>query len=249
MKAFNGKKAYILAADYNYGQYMARWFQKYLKDNGGSAAGVEFFPLDVADFNSTIKKIQDAKPDFVISALVGGAHLSFYRQWAAAGMKAKIPMASTTLGVGNEHQVLTAAEGDGILVAYNYSPELNTAASKAFVSAWAKKYGSDKAISEMAASQYQTTKLWASAVQKAGSIKRDDVIKVLESGLSIEGPSGKVMIDPQTHHASLDVHVMEIRGQKLQVNQSFAQRPPRETQAMCDLVKNPNSNTQFEIKL
>ena len=249
MKAFNGKKAYILAADYNYGQYMARWFQKYLKDNGGTAAGVEFFPLDVADFNSTIKKIQDAKPDFVISALVGGAHLSFYRQWAAAGMKAKIPMASTTLGVGNEHQVLTAAEGDGILVAYNYSPELNTAASKSFVSAWTKKYGSDKAISEMAASQYQTTKLWAAAVQKAGSIKRDDVIKVLEGGLSIEGPSGKVVIDPQTHHASVDVHVMEIRGQKLQVKQSFAQRPPRETQAMCDLGKNPNSNTQFEIKM
>jgi ABC-type dipeptide/oligopeptide/nickel transport system ATPase component len=89
MKAFNGKKAYILAADYNYGQYMARWFQKYLKDNGGTAVGVEFFPLDVADFNSTIKKIQDAKPDFVISALVGGAHLSFYRQWAAAGMAAR----------------------------------------------------------------------------------------------------------------------------------------------------------------
>ncbi len=122
MKAFKGKKAYILAADYNYGQYMARWFGKYLKDNGGSAVGVDFFPLDVADFNSTIKKIQQAKPDFVISALVGGAHLSFYRQWAAAGMKGKIPMASTTLGVGNEHQVLTAAEGDGILVAYNYSP-------------------------------------------------------------------------------------------------------------------------------
>jgi branched-chain amino acid transport system substrate-binding protein len=91
--------------------------------------------------------------------------------------------------------------------------------------------------------------LWAAAVQKAGSIKRDDVIKVLEGGLSIEGPSGKVMIDPQTHHASVDVHVMEIRGQKLQVKQSFAQRPPRETQAMCDLGKNPNSNTQFEIKL
>ena len=115
-----GKKAYILAADYNYGQYMAKWFQKYLKDNGGSAVGVDFFPLTVSDFNSTIAKVQQAKPDLVISALVGGAHLSFYRQWAAAGMKSKIPMASTTLGIGNEQQVLTAAEGDRIVVADNY---------------------------------------------------------------------------------------------------------------------------------
>src|SRR5690606_38820131 len=109
-----GPKAYIIAADYNYGQYMAQWFQKFLRDSGGSAVGVDFFPLDVSDFNSTITKIQQAKPDFVISALVGGAHLSFYRQWAAAGMKSRIPLASTTLGVGNEHKVLTAAEGDGM---------------------------------------------------------------------------------------------------------------------------------------
>lgn len=100
-----GKKAYILAADYNYGQYMAKWFQKYLKDNGGSAVGVDFFPLTVSDFNSTIAKVQQAKPDLVISALVGGAHLSFYRQWAAAGMKSKIPMASTTLGIDRKSVV------------------------------------------------------------------------------------------------------------------------------------------------
>ena len=36
----------------------------------------------------------------IMSVLVGGAHLSFYRQWAAAGMNKKIPMASTTLGAG-----------------------------------------------------------------------------------------------------------------------------------------------------
>ena len=54
------------------------------------------------------------------------AHLSFFRQWAAAGMKDRIPLASTSLGVGNEHKVLTAAEGDGIMFAYNYSQELDT---------------------------------------------------------------------------------------------------------------------------
>ncbi|MCW8225182.1 urea ABC transporter, partial [Verminephrobacter eiseniae] len=67
--------------------------------------------------------------------------------------------------------------------------------------------------------------------------------------ISIDGPSGKVSIDGPTHHVTLDVHVMEIRGQQLKVLQSFAQRPPRETQAVCNLVKTPASSTQFEIKL
>ncbi|MEO7939502.1 MAG: ABC transporter substrate-binding protein [Burkholderiaceae bacterium] len=245
-----GKKAYILAADYNYGQYMAKWFQKFLADNGGSAAGVEFFPLDVSDFNATIGKVQQAKPDFVMSALVGGAHLSFYRQWAAAGMKAKIPMASTTMGVGNEHQALTAAEGDGMLVAYNYSQELQSPANKAFLASWAAKYaGNTKVIHELAVAHYQGIKIWAEGVKQAGSLERDKVARALQSGVTIEGPSGKLVVDGQTNHVTLDIHVMEVRGQKLNVKQSFAQRPPRETQAVCDLRKTPNASTQHEIKL
>ncbi|MEJ5769538.1 ABC transporter substrate-binding protein, partial [Salmonella enterica] len=102
-----------------------KWVQHYVKLNGGQTLQVDFFPLDVSDFGATIAKIQAAKPDFVVSALVGGAHLSFYRQWAAAGMKSKIPMASTTLGAGNEQIVLTKDEGDGILLAYNWSAEID----------------------------------------------------------------------------------------------------------------------------
>src|SRR3546814_4932349 len=91
-----GKKIYTLAADYNYGQIISKWVAHYAKLNGGEVIQTDFFPLDVSDFGATIAKIQSAKPDMVMSALVGGAHLSFYRQWAASGMKAKIPMASTT---------------------------------------------------------------------------------------------------------------------------------------------------------
>lgn len=249
MKAFNGKKAYVLAADYNYGQYMARWFQKMLKENGGEAVAVDFFPLDVSDFSSAIKKIQDARPDFLISALVGGAHLSFYRQWAAAGMKGKIPIASSTLGVGNEHLVLTPAEGDGILVAYNYARSLGTPENKAFVEAWTRKYGNPDLITEMAVSQYQTTKMWAAAAKQAGSTQRDAITRVLESGFSLPSPSGKLTIDAATHHAVLDVHLMEIRNQQYVVKKTFAQRPPVDTQAVCDLKRNPGDTKQYDIRL
>ena len=80
-----GKKVYILAADYNYGQITAKWIAHYVGQRQGSTLKTDFFPLDVSDFGSTIAKIQQAKPAFVSAALVGGAHLSFFRQWAAAG--------------------------------------------------------------------------------------------------------------------------------------------------------------------
>jgi urea transport system substrate-binding protein len=91
--------------------------------------------------------------------------------------------------------------------------------------------------------------LWSEAVKKAKSIKHDDVVKAVESGLSITGPGGKITIDPLTHHAVLDVHIMEVRDQKMNVLQSIAQKGPVDTQLVCNLKKNPDSNIQHEIKI
>jgi branched-chain amino acid transport system substrate-binding protein len=242
-----GKKVYVLAADYNYGQITAKWLAHYVKQRGGSVLQTDFFPLDVADFGSTIAKIQQAAPDFVCAALVGGAHMSFFRQWAASGMNKKIPLSSTTFGVGNEHIALTAAEGDGILIAGNYSQEDPSPANKEFLARWGKRFGDTKVVHEIAVSQYQGIKLWAEAVKRAGSLDRAKLLKAIESGVSIEGPGGLVTIDPKTHHAALDIKVMEVKDQKLTIKQSFKQRPPSDTAASCNLEKNPNENKQFEV--
>ncbi|MCY4300625.1 MAG: transporter substrate-binding protein [Aestuariivita sp.] len=245
----SGKKVYILAADYNYGQITARWIQKFVGDNGGETVSVDFFPLDVSDFGSTIAKIQTVGPDLVFAPLVGGNHLSFFRQWAAAGMNKRIPLASTTMGAGNDHKVLTPDEGDGIMVAYNYSQELDTPANNSFKEKWATAYGDSNLIHELAVSTYQGVMAWAEAVRQAGTIDRDDLIVTLEKGLSIDGPAGKVTIDPQTHHAVLDVHIMEIENQGMRVIETLPQRQPIDTQEVCDLQANPDDNTQYEIEI
>jgi branched-chain amino acid transport system substrate-binding protein len=163
-------------------------------------------------------------------------------------MNKKIPLASTTFGVGNEHLALSAAEGNGILIAGNYSQESTLPANKAFLAAWQKKFGDSKIVHEIAVSQYQGIKLWAEAVRKAGSLDREAVLKVIESGVSIEGPAGTVTIEPKTHHAALDINVMEVRNQKLAILETAKQRPPSDTARYCDLQKNPNENKQFEVK-
>jgi branched-chain amino acid transport system substrate-binding protein len=86
-------------------------------------------------------------------------------------------------------------------------------------------------------------------VRKAGSLDRDKMIAAIESGVKIEGPAGTVSIEPKTHHASLDIHVMEVKGQKLTIKQTVKQRPPTDTLQFCDLQKNPAENKQFEVKL
>ncbi|MBS0448934.1 MAG: transporter substrate-binding protein [Proteobacteria bacterium] len=245
-----GKKIYVVAADYNYGQITSQWVKKFAQENGGSTVAIEFFPLDVTNFGPTISKIEAAKPDMVWSALVGGAHISFYRQWAAAGLNKKIPLASTTFSVGNEQIVLSAEEANGYLLAYNYFESIPTPENKAFLDRFHKRFGADYPnVTELAMGTYQGFKLWAQGVKKAGSVDPAKVTTALESGISIDAPSGKVTIDGPTHHCVLNVSIAEVKDKKLNILQSFSQQPPSDTSAVCDLKKNPKDNQQYVIKV
>ena len=245
-----GKKVYILAADYNYGQITAKWMTKYTRDGGGVVQSVDFFPLDVTSFTATISKIQEAKPDVILSALVGSNHTAFYRQWAAAGMKSKIPIASTTFGLVNELATLNPSETDGIVTAYGYYQELKTPGSVAFVDAIHKKFGADVPyISELAAATYEGFYLWAEGVKQAKSIDRMAVIKALETGLSFEGPSGKVTIDHATHHVIRNAYLGKADNKTWDVIASYPNQAPSDTAEVCNLIKAPNTDKQFVIDI
>jgi branched-chain amino acid transport system substrate-binding protein len=239
-----GKKVYTIAADYNYGQITAKWVKKYAQDNGGEVVQTDFFPLDVTDFGPTIKKIQAAKPDLVMSATVGAAHISFYRQWAAAGMNKQIPLASPTFG--NEVVITTPEEHNGFIVAYGYLEGIETPLNKKFVEAVHSKYGI-RYMTELASMTYHGVYLWANAVKKAGSLDRMKVIEALEADAAYDGPAGKTTLDPKTHHTILDVYIGEARDKKILVLEKFPQQTPADTAAVCDLKKNPNENKQYVI--
>jgi len=253
MEKFGAKNLYVLAANYNYGQITAAWVNEYAKQNGASQVNVEFFDLGDGEFGpAVIAKIQEAGSDLVVSVLVGAAHLSFYGHWAETGMNQNdsVHLISTTFGVGNEHKVLPANQSDGMLIANNWAPD-NPAVpeNQAFLNDWSAQYGDATAIHEIAVSQYQGILLWAESVRQAGSVDRDSITKVLESGISITGPAGVVKMDPLTHHCSLDIHVMELNGQQLNVVTKFDQREPLDTGRFCNLSESPDSNTQYEITL
>lgn len=243
-----GKKVYVLAADYNYGQIVSSWVKKSVRDNGGEVMTVEFFPLDVTDFGAAISKIQSAKPDMVWSALIGGAHISFYRQWHAAGMSNKIPIASTVFGGGNEHIILSPEESNGILVAANYMQEIPSAENKAFVDKFHARYG-DMYISDLAMGAYQGMLIWAEGVRKAGDIDRIKVIEALESSLTLTSPSGQLSVDPTTHHCSLNVHIAEVENHQMKILETFTNQAPVDTAMVCDLKKNPRDTKQYQIEL
>ncbi|MCU0908010.1 MAG: transporter substrate-binding protein [Rhodobacteraceae bacterium] len=241
-----GNKVYIVAADYNYGQITAQWMQKFVADNGGETLGVEFFPLDVTNFGPTINKIQQAAPNLVISALVGGAHVSFYRQYAAAGLNASIPLASTTFGVGNEQLLISAEEGNGLIAAYSYFEAVDNPVNTDMLARLTAKMGDARpGLNELAVRSYEGVMLWAEAVKLAGTADRVPVIEALRTGITYNGPSGAVTIDPQTHHCIQNVYLGALQDQTFAIIEQHEAQPPADTQLVCNLVENPNQSTFF----
>ena len=223
---------------------------KYVQDNGGEVISIDFFPLDVTNFGPSISRIQAAKPDLLLSAMVGGNHTAFYRQWAAAGLKGEIPIASTTFGLVNEPATLETAESNGVIGSYGYFEELQTPASLEFVKAIKDRHGEQTPyISELAAASYEGVYLWAEGVKKAGTTERMPVIEALETGISFDGPSGKVVVDAKTHHVTRNAFLAEVENKGWKVLETFEQQAPLDTAAVCDLVANPNDTTQYEIDI
>jgi branched-chain amino acid transport system substrate-binding protein len=244
-----GKKIYVVAADYNYGQITSKWVTKYTREGGGEMLSVDFFPLDVTGFGPVISKIQAAKPDAVISALVGGAHVSFYRQWAASGTKSQIPLASTTFGGGNESLLLSPAEGDGIVSAFSYFQEVDNPANKAFLDKFHAALGAKAPYlgGELAMRTYIGFNLWAEGVKRAQSIDRMKVIEALESGISMDTPAGKTVLDAKTHHTTVDVFLAEASNHGFKLLETFPQQPPLDTASVCDLKAHPDENKQYVV--
>ena len=246
-----GKKVYTIAADYNYGQITAAWVKRYVEQNGGEVVSTDFFPLDVTNFGPTISKIQGAKPDMVMHVLVGTGHLGFLNQWAAAGMKNKIPMASTTFGAaGADIEIIKPEAANGVITSYGYYPSIDTPENKAWVAKVKKRYPEKTPfLTELSAFTWDGMMIWADAVRTAGSMDRMKLIEVMESGKTYNLPSGKCTIDPKTHHAGRDVYIADLQDKKFLIKEKFSQVQPADTQMVCDLEKNPNSNKHYEISL
>ena len=244
-----GKKAYIIAADYNYGHITASWMTKFMRDGGGSVAGTDFFPLDVTNFSSAISRIQQASPDMVLSALVGANHSGFYRQWDAAGMKKKIPLGASVFGLGDELTTMDSSTTDGIVTCYGWYNDLDTPESKAFVSGMQAKYGADVTdLGELDTATYDGIMIWAEAVRKAGSVERDKVIAALDTGITVTTPSGKVTMDPATHHTIRTTYLAQPKNKKWDILETYPEQFPADTGGACDLIKNPKTNKQFVPK-
>jgi branched-chain amino acid transport system substrate-binding protein len=207
-----GPKMYVLAADYGFGQVSALWTHVAAGIYGGEIVGEEFIPLGNSEFATSIANVQQAKPDFMVHYLVGANQSQFYPQAQAAGLG--IPAISTVnLQQGYEHKRFPAPALANMYIPVAFIEEIPTEAGKTFVASMRAKYPDEPYVNQPARCAYVAVNIMAEAWRRAGTTETDAVIAALESGITFDAPEGRVLLDPATHHLTMNIRMAQIDDQ------------------------------------
>ncbi len=208
------KKAVWITWKYAAGDEALEGFKEGFLAAGGTIIKEMSLPFPNVEFQAFLTEIASLKPDAVACFWAGGGAAKFIKDYAAAGLKGKIPLyGSGFLTEG----VLDAAgpAADGIITTMHYSDSLDTARNRAFRLAYAKAY---KAQPDVYAVQGYDTGLLL--VQGANAVKGDLANKAAlyaaMEGATIDSPRGKWTMS-KSHNPVQDIYIRQVENKENKV--------------------------------
>ena len=208
------KKAVWITWKYAAGDEAFEGFKQSYTAAGGTIVKELGLPFPNVEFQALLTEIAALKPDAVACFFAGGGAAKFIKDYAAAGLKDKIPLyGSGFLTEG----VLDAAgpAAEGIITTMHYSDSLDTPRNKQFRLEYAKAFRSQPDV--YAVQGYDTGLL---LVQGANAVKGDlsakaAIIKAMESA-TIDSPRGKWTMS-KAHNPVQDIYLRVVENKENKV--------------------------------
>ncbi len=139
VKVLGYKKVVTIGLDYAFGWETVSGFQQTFEDNGGQVIQKLWMPLNVQDYGPYPAQVKrDADAVFVVA--LGRWTLLFAQQYAASGLRGRIPLIAG--GTYTDEHILPQLgdESIGVISAHHYSASLDTPANRRFRAAFEKAY-------------------------------------------------------------------------------------------------------------
>ena len=208
------KKAVWISWKYAAGDEAFEGFKQSYTAAGGTIVKELGLSFPNVEFQALLTEIAALKPDAVACFFAGGGAVKFIKDYAAAGLKDKIPLyGSGFLTEG----VLDAAgpAAEGIITAMHYADSLNTPRDNAFRLEYAKAFRSQPDVYAMQG--YDTGLL---LIQGANAVKGDlsakpALYKALE-GATIDSPRGKWTMS-KAHNPIQDIYLRRVENKENKV--------------------------------
>ena len=209
------KKFALLGTDYVYPRTTNKILKQYLIDKGipESDIFVNYTPFGHSDWSKIVSDVvslgADGKKVGVISTINGDANIGFYKELAAAGVKADdIPVVAFSVGE-EELSGLDTTNLVGHLAAWNYFQSAESDLNSSFIKAWKAKMGNKRVTNDPMEAHVIGFNMYVKAVEKAGTTDVDAVRKAMY-GIKVPNLTGGTAEMLANHHLSKPVLIGEI---------------------------------------
>ncbi|KER67890.1 ABC transporter substrate-binding protein [Burkholderia cepacia] len=183
--AKTGKNWYSITPSYAFGQDTLKEARTLAPRFGASLIGSDEVAVNTADYSAYLLKIRQAKPDAVITALVGADLSNFLKQWSELGMKDKLPIAGVAVSDSDFWSIGPAATTGFYAKPWYYADPRNTPADKTFIAAFESRY--HRPPSEKAWLGWFSTRALLQSIEAARSTDPKAIVSALEKWHVDEG--------------------------------------------------------------
>jgi branched-chain amino acid transport system substrate-binding protein len=208
------KTAVTFTWKYAAGEESVNGFKEAFEAGGGKVVKQLWVPFPQVEFQSYLTEIAALKPDLVYVFFAGGGAVKFVKDYAAAGLKATIPL----YGAGFLTDGTLEAQGDaaqGLLTTLHYADGLDNPKDKAFRAAYEKAYRSEADVYAMQG--YDAAQLLAAGLEavKGDTAKRKELVAAMESA-RIDSPRGPMTLS-KAHNPVNDIYLRKVEGKQNKV--------------------------------
>jgi branched-chain amino acid transport system substrate-binding protein len=201
------KKAVWITWKYAAGDEAFEGFRDSYTKAGGTIVKELGLPFPNVEFQALLTEIASLKPDAVCCFFAGAGAGKFIKDYAAAGLKGKIPLYGSGFLTEGVLEAAGAA-ADGILTTLHYSDSLDTPRNKAFRLAYAKRFRMQPDV--YAVQGYDTALLLmrgADAVK--GDLSNKKALYAAMEGAVIDSPRGKWKMS-KAHNPIQDMYLRQV---------------------------------------
>jgi branched-chain amino acid transport system substrate-binding protein len=203
------KRAVAVSWDYAAGHESVNGFKEAFSAGGGKIEKELFLPFPNVEFQPILTEIAAIKPELVYVFFAGGGAVKFVKDYAAAGLKAGIPL----VGAGFLTDGTLEAQGDaaqGLETTLHYADGLDVPKDKAFRAAFKK--AANREADVYAVQGYDTGQLLVAGLSAVkGDVKaRKELVAAMEKA-EIDSPRGKFTLS-KAHNPVQDMYLRKVVG-------------------------------------
>jgi len=179
-------------------------------ESGGRSIKDILLPFPNVEFQAHLSEIAALKPDAVFAFFSGGGAVKFLKDYAAAGLKDKIPLYGPGfLTEGVEKAAGAAAEG--IKTTLHYASNLDNAENRSFRADYRKAFGADANVFSVQGYDTGSLLLQASAAVGGDVGATADVIAAMETSKVPDSPRGPWTMS-KAHNPIQNIYLRQVEN-------------------------------------